>query len=129
ELSAGGDRIVLTDLTNDLGGVFAVTSTAGGTLAEDLGLTGTASGGTLTSGRLQSGLKSTLLRSFNGGNGLGTLGTISITDRSGASANVDLSTAETLDDVLVAINSAGIGVEARVNASRNGLEIVDTTDA
>lgn len=129
ELSADGDRIVLTDLSNDLGGTFAVTSTAGGTLAEDLGLTGTASGGTLTSGRLQSGLKSTLLRSFNGGQGMGTLGTISITDRSGASASIDLSGAETLDDVLVAINNAGIGVEARVNSSRNGLEIVDTTGA
>lgn len=129
ELSADGDRIVLTDLTNDLGGTFEVTSTAGGTLAEDLGLTGTAVGGTLTSERIHSGLKTTLLRTLGGGDGLGTLGSIEITDRSGASAVVDLSGAETLDDILTAINDAGLGIEARVNAARNGLEIVDTTGA
>lgn len=127
EISANGDRIVLTDLTADQGGTFAVTSTLGGSLAEDLGLTGTAIGGTLTSQKLQGGLKSTLLRTLSGGQGLGELGTISITDRSGASANVDLSGAESLDDILTAINAAGLGVEARINSSRNGLAIVDTT--
>lgn len=129
ELSVDGDRIVLTDLTNDLGGTFAVTSTNGGTLAEDLGLNGTATGGTLASGRLQSGLKSTLLRSFGGGDGLGTLGTIQLTDRSGATASVDLSQAETLDDVIKAVNDSGLGIEAKVNAARNGLALSDTTGA
>jgi flagellar hook-associated protein 2 len=127
ELSTDGDRIVLTDLTTDTGGTFAITSTTGGTLAQDLGLTGTASGGTLTSGRLVGGLKSTLLRSFNGGSGLGTLGNLSITDRAGATATVDLSGAQTLDDVIKSINDSSVGVEARINSARNGLEIVDTT--
>lgn len=127
EISASGDRIVLTDLTADHGGTFSVTSTTGGSLAKDLGLTGDAVGGTLTSERLTSGLKSTLLRTFNGGSGLGELGTIDITDRSGATASVNLASAQTLDDVISAINAANIGVEARVNSSRNGLEIVDTT--
>lgn len=128
-ISADGDRIVLTDLTSDTGGTFAVTSTTGGTLAEDLGLTGTAAGGTLQSGRLRGGLNSPLLRTLNGGNGLGTLGEIDLTDRSGGTASVNLATAETLDDVLTAINGAGLGLRAEINAARNGLQIVDTTDS
>lgn len=129
ELSADGDRIVLTDLTSDYGGTFAVSSTAGGSLAKDLGLTGSAAGGTLTGGRIHGGLKSTLLRTFDGGNGLGDLGILAITDRSGATANIDLSQAETLDDVIKAVNDANVGVEARVNSARNGLELVDSTGA
>jgi flagellar capping protein FliD len=127
EISTDGDRIVLKDLTTDLGGTFAVTNTTGGTLAEDLGLTGTAVGDTLTSDRVLGGLKTSLLRSFNGGAGLGTLGSVDITDRSGATASVDLSGAQTLDDVIKAINDTNIGVEARVNSARNGIELVDNT--
>ncbi|WP_254513169.1 flagellar filament capping protein FliD [Anatilimnocola floriformis] len=128
EISADGDRIVLTDLTTDTGGTFAVSSTSGGSLAEDLGLTGTATGGTLNSGRLRGGLQSPLLRTLNGGQGLGTLGTINLTDRSGATASIDLSGAETLDDVTKAINGAGLGLRAEINSARNGLQIVDTTN-
>ena len=127
-ISADGDRIVLTDLTAG-SGTFSVASTAGGSLAEDLGQTGAASGGTLTSGRLQGGLATTLLSSLGGGDGLGALGQIQLTDRSGASAAVDLSAAETLDDVIGAINAAAIGIQARYNSSRNGIELVDTTGA
>ncbi|HEY2760014.1 MAG TPA: flagellar filament capping protein FliD, partial [Pirellulales bacterium] len=77
--------------------------------------------------RIISGLQSSLLSSLNGGAGLGTLGSIAITDRNNHSATVDLSSAQTLDDVIEDINSAGIGVHAQVNDARNGIEIVDTT--
>ena len=43
-LGPDGKRLVLTDLTADNGGTFAVSSAVGGTLAEDLGLTTTAGG-------------------------------------------------------------------------------------
>ena len=127
-LDASGDRIVLTDLTSG-GGTFSVSSVAGGKLAEELGLTGTASGGAIAGRRLLGGLKTTLLSSLGGGAGLGALGDLQITDRSGATANVNLAGAETLDDVISAINSAGIGVEARYNTARNGLVVSDTTGA
>ncbi|QDU30987.1 Flagellar hook-associated protein 2 [Anatilimnocola aggregata] len=127
EISPDGDRIVLTDLSTDTGGTFAVSNTAGGTLAEDLGLTGTASGATLTSDRLQGGLNSPLLRSLNGGRGFGALGEIDLTDRSGATATISLSGAETLDDVIAAIAGSGLGLKAEINAAKNGLQIVDTT--
>lgn len=127
EISADGDRIVFTDLSTDNGGAFSVTSTAGGSLAADLGLVGVSSGDTLTTAKLRGGLQAPLLRTLNGGNGLGTLGQLSLTDRSGATANVNLSSAESLDDVISAINSAGLGLRAVINASRNGLQIEDTT--
>ncbi len=50
-----------------------------------------------------------------------------MTDRSGAGATVDLANAESLDDVIAAINSAGVGIVAEVNDARNGLQIRDTS--
>jgi len=56
---------------------------------------------------------STDLRALNSGNGV-RLGVIRITDRSGKSANVDLTAAKTAQDVLTAINAAGIGITATI---------------
>ncbi|HRF00747.1 MAG TPA: flagellar filament capping protein FliD [Pirellulaceae bacterium] len=124
-LSADGDRIELTDLTVDNGGTFEVTSLFGGRTAEDLGLTGAATGATISGGRLQAGLSGVLLSSLGGGYGLGDLGQISLTDRSGTSAVVDLSSAETLDDVVELINASTVGIDASINAGRNGLLLED----
>lgn len=126
ELSTDGDQIRLIDLTAG-GGTFAVTALNDSKAAADLGLTGTAVGGVITSRRLISGLGTSLLTSLNGAAGLGTLGLLNLTDRSGASAGVNLSWAETLDDVVEAINDAGLGITARVNSARNGLLLTDTT--
>ncbi|MBX3415419.1 MAG: flagellar filament capping protein FliD [Pirellulales bacterium] len=127
EIAPDGDRILLTDLTADNGGTFEVVSLNGSKAAEDLGLAAAASSDTITGGRLFAGFNTALLRNLNGGKGLGTLGTLSLTDRSGASATVDLSTAETLQEVIDAINAAGIGIEAAVNSARNGISLADTT--
>ena len=127
ELSPDGDRLLLHDLTGDLGGTFAVTSPLGGSLAEDLGLTGTAVDGALAGRRLLSGLRTTLLSSLNGGRGLGNLGQLQLTDRAGTVDTVDLASAETLDDVLAAINGAAVGISATVNAARSGILLTDTT--
>lgn len=120
-----GDRIKLTDLTAG-GGTFSVTSLNESRIVEDLGIDTVAAGGVITGRRVLSGLKSSLVSSLSGGN-LGTLGSITITDRSGAAANVDLSAAETVDDILAAINNAGIGVKASINDARNGIQLEDTT--
>lgn len=129
KISASGDTIEFKDLTTDSGGTFSVANLTGGSLKEDLGLTSAAVGDTITSDRLLGGLKTSLLRSLGGGQGLGTLGTISITDRSGASANVNLGSTKTLEGVISAINAAGIGVTASVNDARNGIILNDTTGA
>jgi flagellar hook-associated protein 2 len=128
EISSDGDRLLLTDLTG-AGGNLTVQSLSGGSLAEQLGLAGSTGGNSLSGGRLLSGLNTTLLRSLGGGQRLGPLGVLSLTDRSGAAAQVDLASAETIDEVLSAINNAGLGLRAELNASRNGLRIVDTTGA
>jgi flagellar capping protein FliD len=128
EISADGDRIVLTDLTGGLGSL-GVVSLNDSSVAEDLGLATTTAGTTLGGKRLLGGLQTTLLRSLNGGQGLGTLGVLALTARNGATANVDLSAAQTVDDVLVAINNAGLGLRAQLSPSKAGISIVDTTGA
>lgn len=128
EIGPDGERIQLVDLTTGAR-QFTVSSSAGGKLAEQLGVAGSTSGSTLSGKRLASGLKSTLLNSLAGGQGLGTLGDVTITDRAGNSATVQLAGLETLDQVVTAINATGLGVKAGINASHDGLVIRDTTDA
>jgi len=127
EIAPDGDRILLTDLTADNGGTFEVVALHGSQAAADLGFTAAASGDTLTGGRIFAGLNTSLLRNLNGGKGLGELGALELTDRSGASATVDLSTAETLQEVIEAINAAAVGIEATINSARNGITLTDTT--
>ena len=71
--------------------------------------------GTLSFDRIQSRLDSqTQLSDLNGGSGFAR-GAIRITDRSGATATVDLSTAVTVNDVIKKINNAqGINVTASI---------------
>ncbi|MBI2477605.1 MAG: flagellar filament capping protein FliD, partial [Planctomycetia bacterium] len=98
-----------------------------GAAADDLGLTTTAAAGVITGKRRIAGLKTVLLDSLGGGDGLGTLGILGFTNRAGVSASVNLSSAETLQDVIDGIHAAGIGVTARVNDARNGIRLTDTS--
>ncbi len=75
----------------------------------------------------------TRLEQLNSGNGVrmddgsgNPPGIIRITDRSGKSAEVDLSGAQTIQDVLSRINAADVGVRAIYVSSH--LQISDTTD-
>ena len=124
EISADGKRLVLRDLTSG-SGQFSLSALYGSQALKELGLDVAANGDTITGRRLIGSLKSPALSQLNGGQGLGDLGTIQITDRAGNQATVDLSAAETLEDVIRAINAAGIGVRAAVNGARNGLVIED----
>ncbi len=128
EIAPDGDRLVLTDLTEGAGS-FTVQSLYESTALEDLGLAGPSVGGVITGRRILGGMKTVLLSSLSGGSGFGSLGSLTLTDRSGASGAVDLSGAETLDDVIEIINAAGVGIVARVNRARNGIELLDTTGA
>ncbi len=124
-IAADGNRLELKDLTSGAG-AFEATST--GTIAEDLGLTETASVGVITGARLVPGLRDTLVGSLNGGQGYSELTSFDIVDRLGNPAvNVDLSSVETLGDVVEAINSSSALVTAAINSSRNGITITDTS--
>ncbi len=68
---------------------------------------------------------STDLRAVNGGNGV-RLGVIRITDRTGATADVDLTSAKTVQDVRDAINASGLKVSATTVNSR--FLVTDTSD-
>ncbi len=124
-IAGDGLRIEIADLTSGTS-TFSISS-PNGDLAAQLGLDNPSAGGTIQGDRLIAGLDDVLLSSLNGGTGFNTLGAISITDRSGASDTIDLSGTETLNDLIDRINAASVGVTARLNRTRTGLEIVDTT--
>jgi len=124
ELSNG--RLVLTDATSGSGSL-QVGSFNGSNAVDVLGLGGSAAGGVLTGRALSGGLNSVLLHNLRGGQGVSQLGEISLTDRTGASATVDLSAAETLDDVLTAINAASLQLRAELNSQGTGIIVRDTS--
>lgn len=124
-INSTGEGIQLEDLTSGTG-TLTVTSPSGN-LAKDLGWDQAPVGSTLGGAKLQSGLGDVLLSSLNGGAGLGPLGSLSLKDRSGATATVDLSSAKSIGNVLSIINGSGIGVTARLNDSRTGITLVDTS--
>lgn len=124
-ISADGTRLELVDTTGG-GTDLSVTALNGSQAGADLGLLSSVSADTLTGDRIAAGLNTVLLASLNGGSGVAA-GSIAITDRSGASDVVDLSSAETLSDVIVLINASSVDVTAALNSSRTGLLITDTS--
>lgn len=122
-----GTHLVLTDTSGGVG-TLTVSALNGSNAAKDLGILGTEQGGgVLTGKRVISGLDTVLLQDLNGGAGITTPGSVQLTDRSGATAAVNLSGANTLNDVITAINGAGLGLTAAVNAADDGIQITDTT--
>ncbi len=126
EISADGKRLVVTDLTSGESS-FSLSSPYGSKALADLGLDGSAIDGVITGRQITGGLKTVLLSSLNGGRGLGKLGQLQLTNRNGVSTNVDLAAAETLEDVVNAINAANAGITAAVNGAKNGISLTDTT--
>jgi flagellar hook-associated protein 2 len=124
-VAAGSRGITLTDNSGG-GGQLDVSALNGSNAAKDLGILGTASSNQLTGKDVVSSLDSVLLSSLRGGQGL-SLGAISLTDRNGGNATVDLSNATSMSDVLDAINNAGLGIQASLKDSGNGIQLTDTT--
>lgn len=131
-LDAAGKGIVLTDGSGGTG-QLTVEAVGTSTALRDLGLTGTASGGTLAGERLIATMNTTLLRSLNGGQGIRELGQVSITDRAGNTSTFDLSGAKTVDDILSILQAdpndpAGAKIRARLADSGLGIVIDDLSD-
>lgn len=124
-ISASGTGLTLTD-TSGGAGTLTVAALGGSKALDDLGLTTPASGNAIQSRRLVASLDSVLLRSLRGGAGVAG-GQIQITDRAGASATVDLSAAQTLSEVIDAINAASTGVRAGVTSNGLGIQLYDTS--
>jgi len=98
--------------------------------ARDLGIDGavfTTGGDAYQSRSLVAGLNTVLLSTLNGGNGV-EAGQLSLTDRSGATGVVDLSSARTLQDVIDLINADGTtSIRASVNDAGSGLRLTDAS--
>jgi flagellar hook-associated protein 2 len=126
-------RLKLTDSTTGAD-TFSVSNTEGSHATDGLGLTGiVANGNDITSNALQPGMNSVLLRNLRGGQGITQLGTITVTDRAGKTADIDLSGASSLDDVIYALNNAQtidgdkVNLEVTLNSQGTGLLISDTS--
>ncbi len=128
-ISAEGVGLVITDNSGGAG-TLTVASAADSRAAHDLGIAGSdADGdGTISGGPLLADLQSVLLSSLNGGNGL-SRGVIQITDRAGTVSQIDLSAANTVQDVLAAINNPATlaNVTASFNAAANKIVLTDNT--
>lgn len=127
------------ELTDSSGGggssTFAIEDINNTDVVGQLGLEAAATGTSITGRRLVPGINSTLLANLRGGQGIDQTGTVTVTDRTGASASLDLSGVDSLDQVLAAINSAETGggtklqLNARVNSAGTGIEVIDTSGA
>ena len=102
--------------------------TVSGKLADSLGLTGkTANAGVVSGDRIESALQGKLLNSLNGGKGVGSLGTVNITNRAGTATTVDLSASVSLQDAIATINNSSSGVTATLNKSKTGIVLQDVS--
>lgn len=134
-VSGDGKRLVVNDLTTadpeDPDPPTFSLSTKDNTMSyalKDLGLTGEAVDGEIIGRRLLGGTGSVLVSTLNGGS-TETLGSIDITDRTGTTATVDLSGAETMEEVLEAIEASGLAITAELNDAKNGFRLTDTSGA
>ena len=128
-VDATADGIKLTDTSAGVG-TLGVTALNASSAALDLGILATDgdADSVITGSALLSGLESVLLTRLNGGTGVDR-GSISITDRDGVNSVVDLSGANTVQDVIDAINDGGVAAEvtAALNTSGNGMVLTDTS--
>jgi len=127
-------HLELEDLSGGGGtSTFAIEDINGTAVVRQLGLDTSAAGTTIAGKKLAAGLNSVLLRNLRGGQGFDQIGQLSLTDRSGTSATIDLTGAESLDEVINAINAAQDGggtdlqLTATVNANGTGIEVTDTS--
>jgi flagellar hook-associated protein 2 len=122
-INADGSGLELIDKTTG-STAFAAT----GKLADQLGFTGrNGATGTIQGTRIQGTLSGPLLSALKGGQGIGTPGQISITNRRGDVSTVNLSGAVGLKDVVDRINNNANGVTASLNRSRTGIVLQDVT--
>ncbi len=109
---------------------ITVQEVGGGSTAHDLGIfqsTGGGAGSPLVgSGPQPQVTLETSLSDLRGGAGIDAAHGLTITN-GGQSATIDLSHATDVNDLLNAINGSGIGVTAQINATGNGIDILNAT--
>lgn len=124
-ISADGSGITLSAGAGDN---ITVTEVGGGKTAADLGLLTTTGGGVgvdVVGAAIQPIVtRFTPLAALKDGAGIDTVNGFTITNGS-ETANIDLSIATTVEDLLNAINGSGTGVLAELNAAGTGINILN----
>ncbi|MEM9066689.1 MAG: flagellar filament capping protein FliD [Planctomycetota bacterium] len=122
-ISSDGNGFTVNDT---MGRAITIANREDYSAASDLGIAGSFTG-TLEGRRVLAGLNTTLASSLNGGAGLSD-GQLAIIDRAGNAYNLDLSSAETVTDLIEAIETGTSGnVVASLNSTGNGLMLTDRT--
>ena len=120
-LNAQGNGFVLTDSSTTIVGSLTVAEVGNGSTAQALGIEGRKDGNIQGRDIDPRVTGNTLVSELNGGNGI-NLGSINIVNGA-ASGTVNLTGASTLNDVLTAINGAGLNVTASINSRGNSLQV------
>ncbi|MGA2620097.1 MAG: flagellar filament capping protein FliD [Thermoguttaceae bacterium] len=132
-IASGGKGLKVTDESTpqNSNSTFSISDATGSAAASSLGLVGSTTGASITGSAILGGLKTVLLSSLNGGQGLGTLGDLVLTDRNNKPVTVNLAGFQTLDQVIGQINTetakAGVAVTASVNQADDGIQLTDTS--
>lgn len=106
-------RLVITDTSGGVGNL-TITNNGVSTAATELGI------------EINANVASVTGVDLNPSGTPATASSIDITDSLGNSATVTLTNARSVQDILDAVNSAGIGVTASLNTAGNGFRITDT---
>jgi len=131
-----GDSIRLTDTTGSTAFNLRVDEVGNGETAADLGLRGINAASDTALGHdiygdlgdpVAKGLQGVKLAELKGGSGLGPLTSIDVTTSDGNTGSIDLSSAESTQDIIRLINDSGLGIEARLNEGNGGFRIRDLT--
>ncbi len=123
-ISASGDSLVFHDLTAGAE-PFTISDLNDSQVASALGFAATGSGGQIETPSRSPYLHGVALGELGGGNGLGQLTNLDITLRDGSTATVDVSQADTIQQVIDAINNSGLQLVAKLDDSKTGLRIRD----
>lgn len=131
-----GDSIRLTDTTGSTTFNLRVDEVGSGETAADLGLRGINVASSSALGHdiygdlgdpVAKGLQGVKLSELKGGAGLGTLTSINVTTSNGNTGSINLSSAQSTQDIIRLINDSGLGIEARLNEGSGGFRIRDLT--
>lgn len=127
EINNVGNGITIKDTTGATASNLIIQDNTGD-LTSFFGITKNAAVNEVDSGDLDRNYisRATLLSSLNGGEGVYE-GSIKITDANGVSSTGNLSGVKTVGEVITAINNSGLAVQAQINSTGDGIEIINTT--
>ncbi len=126
-INSAGDGIQITDTTGSSNSNLIIADGTGSTLASTLHIATDSATTSVNSGDLNQRYisENTQLSTLNGGSGV-PAGEIKVTDSTGTSQIVNLTSAQTIGDVINALNSSGLHILAGINSTGDGIQVTDT---